>query len=100
MPTGAAGRRTLACIMFTDMVGYTALSQSNEEQALRVLEKHNNLVRPFFQKYRGREIKTIGDSFLVEFESALDAADCAIGIQESLHDYNVSSTEEWKIQLR
>ena len=93
-------RRTLACIMFTDMVGYTALAQSNEEQALRVLERHNELVRPFFLKRRGREIKTIGDSFLLEFESGLEAARCAIEIQEFLHDYNVSSAEEWKIQLR
>jgi adenylate cyclase len=95
-----ASRRTLACIMFTDMVEYTALAQSNEEQSLRVLERHNELVRPFFLKRRGREVKTIGDSFLVEFESALDAASCAIEIQEFLHDYNLSSTEEWKIKLR
>src|ERR1700681_3475096 len=94
------GRRTLACIMFTDMVGYTTLAQSNEEHALGVLERHNELLRPFFVKWRGKEIKTIGDSFLVEFDSGLDAASCAIEIQEHLHDYNVSSSEEWKIQLR
>src|SRR6202140_4091021 len=100
MPTGDESRRTLACIMFTDMVGFTALAQSNEEQALRVLERHNELERPFFLKRRGKEIKTIGGSFLVEFESAQDAANCAVEIQEFLHDYNLSSTEEWKIQLR
>src|SRR5487761_1393274 len=92
--------RKLAAIMFTDMVGFTALNQSNEAQALEVLERHNKLLRPFFTKYNGREVKTIGDSFLVEFESALDATNCAIEIQKFLHDYNISTKEDWKIELR
>jgi len=86
--------------MFTDMVGYTALTQSNESQALDVLERHNRLLRPFFPRFNGREVKTIGDSFLVEFDSALDATNCALEIQRFLHDYNVSSRDEWKITLR
>ena len=94
------GQRKLAAIMFTDMVGYSALTQSNESQALDVLDRHNRIVGPFFPRFHGKEIKTIGDSFLVEFESALDAVNCAIEIQRFLHDYNISSREEWKITLR
>jgi TolB-like protein/Tfp pilus assembly protein PilF len=86
--------------MFTDIVGYTALTQSNEAQAMEVLERHNRLLRPFFPRFHGREVKAIGDSFFVEFESALDALKCAAEIQSYLHDYNVSSKEEWKIKLR
>lgn len=86
--------------MFTDMVGFTALTQSDEAQSLEVLERHNRLLRPFFPKFRGREVKAIGDSFLVEFASALDATNCAIDIQSFLHDYNVSTSNEWKITLR
>jgi TolB-like protein/Tfp pilus assembly protein PilF len=86
--------------MFTDMVGYTALTQSNEALALEVLQRHNRLLRPFFPKFHGREVKSIGDSFLVEFDSALDALRCAVEIQQYLHDYNFSSKEEWKIGLR
>ncbi len=92
--------RRLAAIMFTDMVGYSALTQSDESLALQVLERHNRLLRPFFSRHNGKEIKTIGDSFLVEFESALDATNCATKIQEYLHDYNISSHENWKIKLR
>jgi adenylate cyclase len=92
--------RRLAAIMFTDIVGYTALTQSDESQTLEVLARHNRLLRPFFPKFHGREVKTIGDSFLVEFESALDAINCAVEIQKFLHDYNISSRDEWKIILR
>ncbi len=94
------GKRRLAAIMFTDMVGYTALTQSNEAQAMDVLDRHNRLLRPFFPKFYGREVKSIGDSFLVEFDSALEAIKCAVAMQSYLHDYNLSSKEEWKINLR
>ncbi len=86
--------------MFTDMVGYTALTQSNEALAIQVLERHYRLLRPFFPQFNGREVKTIGDSFLVEFESALDALRCALEAQSYLRDYNISSHDDWKIRLR
>ncbi|MGI0080399.1 MAG: adenylate/guanylate cyclase domain-containing protein, partial [Nitrososphaerales archaeon] len=92
--------RRLAAIMFTDMVGYTALTQANESLSLDVLARHQRILRPIFPRFRGREIKTIGDSFLVEFDSALDATNCAVEIQRYLHDYNLSSKEEWNVKLR
>lgn len=95
-----ANERRLAAIMFTDMVGYTASTQSDESRSLALLEKHNQMIRPLFQKYHGREIKTMGDSFLVEFESALDATSCAIEIQRLLHDFNQSTPGDWRISLR
>lgn len=91
--------RKLAAIMFTDMVGFTALAQLNEAKALNILKKHEELLRPLFVGFHGREIKTIGDSFLIEFESALDATSCAIEIQKFLRAYN-STTEDSKINLR
>jgi len=100
---GSQGRqqqRRLAAIMFTDMVGYSSLSQSNETLALELLEEHRNILRPIFLKYSGKEIDTAGDSFFVEFISAVDAANCAIEIQTNLLKRNVSSEEGRQIKIR
>jgi len=57
-------------------------------------------LRPLFCKHDGREIKTIGDAFLVEFTAALDAVTCAAEIQNVLAEHNASSRESVKIQIR
>lgn len=93
------GERRLAAIMFTDMVGYTALSQSNESLAMQLLESHRNLIRPLFSRHRGREIKTIGDAFLVEFDSALQATECAVDLQRALHEEEANSPERVLVRV-
>ena len=85
--------------MFTDIAGYTTLTQRDEAQALRLLEAHRNLLRPIFMKHRGREIKTIGDAFLVEFSSALEATQCAVDVQSVLHDHNSSTAEKLLVKV-
>ncbi len=57
--------------MFTDIVGYSAVSHRNESLALELLEEHRAVVRPLLAAFDGREVKTIGDAFLVEFQSAI-----------------------------
>jgi TolB-like protein/class 3 adenylate cyclase/Flp pilus assembly protein TadD len=86
--------------MFTDMVGYSALTQKNEALALDLLEEHRKILRPIFEKHDGREIETAGDSFFVEFKSAVESANCAIEIQQTLNERNKTELPERQIRLR
>ena len=86
--------------MFTDMVDYTTMSEKNEALALTLLEDHRQLLRPVFVKHGGHEVKTVGDGFLVEFPSALEAVRCALEIQQVMYKRNQSVPSERKILLR
>ncbi|HWY49844.1 MAG TPA: adenylate/guanylate cyclase domain-containing protein [Chthoniobacterales bacterium] len=98
--TDATEQRKLAAIMFTDMVGYSALSQRDDKLALELLEEHRELLREIFSPFNGNEIKTIGDAFLVEFRSALEAAQCAIEIQRTLAKRNADIVPDRRIDVR
>src|SRR6266480_2073682 len=100
MPQDGTEHRKLAAIMFTDMVGYSALAERNEELALELLEEHRRLLRSIFSKHRGSEIKTIGDGFLAEFSSALAAVQCGIEIQEMIAKRNSLNPSPGNFQVR
>jgi len=83
----ATGRR-LAAIVFTDIEGYTTLSHRDEPAALALVKDHEALLDPLLSTLHGRKVKSTGDGFLIEFESAREATQCGIELQEHVHDRN------------
>jgi TolB-like protein/class 3 adenylate cyclase/Tfp pilus assembly protein PilF len=94
------GERRLAAIMFTDMVGFTALAQRDETLAIQLLEEQRRLIRALLGKYKGREVEAVGDAFFVEFASSLDAVNCAVAIQSTLKEWNERYPPENRALIR
>ena len=69
--------RQLAAIMFTDIVGYTALMGEDERKAYELLKKNRWLQRTLIEEYGGRWIKELGDGVLASFSNVMDAVSCA-----------------------
>jgi class 3 adenylate cyclase len=82
-PSNRSERR-LAAIMFTDIVGYTALMARDEEAGRRARDRHEAVVRPLVERYGGQWIERTGDETLSSFPSALDAVNCALAAQAEL----------------
>gem|GEM_PF-2693389 len=93
-------KRKLAALMQTDILGYTGMAERDESLAMELLEEHNNLIRSLVSNHNGHEIKFMGDSFLVMFPSALQAARCAIDIQTSLVERNATMPTSRIITIR
>lgn len=83
-----ATQRQLAAIMITDMVGYSALTQQDDALALQLLDEQRQICREQIQRFEGKEIKTMGDGFLVEFATPTAAVECAVEIQNMLKTRN------------
>ena len=77
-------KRQLAAIMFTDIVGYTALMAQVEDKALDVVSQNNEIQKSIAKKYEGQLHKELGDGTLFSFSSSLKAVECAIEIQRQV----------------
>ncbi len=73
--------RQLAAIMFTDIKGYTALMQQDEQQAIEVRNRHRQIFNSVTEQHRGRILQYYGDGTLSIFDSAIDAVLCGIELQ-------------------
>lgn len=74
--------RTLAAIMFTDMVGYTALMQENEELAKKLRDRHREILQDKIRAHKGKTLQYYGDGTLSIFDSSIEAISCAVEMQE------------------
>ncbi|WP_244239473.1 adenylate/guanylate cyclase domain-containing protein, partial [Corallococcus carmarthensis] len=88
-------------IVFTDIKGFTErTSRQTLEENQRLLQVHDALLAPLFKAFGGRIIKSIGDAFLVTFESPTQAVLSGIAIQDRLWQHNRTLLEEDQIHVR
>lgn len=78
----------LAAVMFTDIVGFSRMMEEDEKGTLKTLDFHDKLVREQVDRFRGSVIKTIGDAFLAQFSTTLDAVECSLAVQDGIREYN------------
>jgi len=93
-------KRKLLSIMFSDMKEYSKKMHKDEDFALRLLQTHNEILSNSAKEHHGNVVETIGDSFLISFNSALDALKCSIDIQEKLKKYNKAKSSMKRIEVR
>ena len=86
----SAPTRKLAAILAADVAGYSKLMGEDETGTLGALrELRQNLLHPTVEEHRGEVVKSMGDGWLVEFASVVDAVKCAINVQENLADHEI-----------
>jgi len=98
--TAQTETRKLAAIMFTDIVGFSCQMGTNEARMLRLLETHNQLIQQAVAEHHGNVIKTVGDAFLVDFPSVVNAVQCAQRIQDQFRAHNADKQDSEQIHVR
>src|SRR6185503_19155908 len=87
-------------IMFSDIEDSTVLTERLGDQAWQgLLRKHNSLIREQLKAHGGYEVKTMGDGFMVAFQSAKKGLDCAIAIQRAFDGHNAMNGEHVKVRI-
>ena len=77
-------KRKLAAIMFTDIAGYTATMHRSEDEAVKWRDRHREVFDRETERYHGEILQYYGDGTLSVFDSAVNAVECAIAIQNEL----------------
>lgn len=85
IPPGT-GQRSLAAIVFTDVVSFSARMQRDEEATLALLRRDFDLMRRICTQHQGAVLKSTGDGLLLYFSSAVQAVACALATQRALAD--------------
>ena len=79
----------MAAIMFTDIVGYTAMMQENETAAAAIRQRHRNIFNSEHERNQGQILQYYGDGTLSIFQSAVEAVKCAISMQQQFQSGQV-----------
>jgi adenylate cyclase len=93
--------RRLTAILAADVVGYSRLMEANEERTLNALRQHRReFFEPTVARHGGRIFKVMGDGFLIEFASVIDAARCAVETQRGMLERNAGFPDDRQIKFR
>jgi len=93
--------RRIAVVLCADVVAYSRLMGSDEEGTLAALNSvRREIVDPKIAEYRGRTVRSMGDGLLVEFNSVIDAVQCAIAIQNAMAARPVKPVPNQQIRFR
>ncbi|MER9655161.1 adenylate/guanylate cyclase domain-containing protein [Mesorhizobium sp. M0152] len=93
--------RKLAAILAIDVVGYSALMESDEAGTFDRLKRgRKELFEPEIATRHGRIFKLMGDGLLAEFGSVVDAVECAVTLQRGMAERNASVAEEQRFEVR
>jgi class 3 adenylate cyclase len=84
------GERVLATILFSDIVGSTALVERlGDRDGARLLYEHNLRIRAVIDRFRGRELGTFGDGFLALFDGAAKAVHAGAAMDQAVADLGI-----------
>jgi adenylate cyclase len=92
--------RRLAAIFAADVAGYSRLMSQDELRTLHALTAHREIMDRLIAEHGGRIANTAGDSVLAAFQSAVDAVQCAVLVQESLAQASQDTPAERRLQFR
>ena len=99
--TSPALKTANLAIVFTDIKGFTErTSRQTLEENQRLLQVHHQLLAPLFKAFGGRIVKSIGDAFLVTFESPTQAVLCGMALQDRLWQHNLSANDIYRLDVR
>lgn len=90
----------LSAVMFTDIKGFSRRMGESEHLTLKLLRDHNRIIRFLMRKHNGRIVKSTGDGYLIDFDSAVVAVQCAVEAQQRFQRYNEGKPESDQIFIR
>jgi adenylate cyclase len=93
-------KRKLTAILSADVAGYSRLMDDDEESTVRTLTEYCSAMTTLTQQYRGRVVDITGDNLMAEFNSAVDAVNCAVEIQRELAERNAELSYERRMEFR
>jgi adenylate cyclase len=98
--TDERAKRKLRGILSADAVGYSRLMEGDEESTIRTLEDSKRLMSQLIEQFKGRVVDAPGDNLLAEFGSVVDAAECAVQIQQQLQAKNAGLPDNRRMDFR